>query len=204
MISPLYIRGEKKFLSPLSFSFSGPSGCGDQNCKARGKSSTLCTPKPSLAKTNCPKSHHAVLLKALFSLLLLVTMAIKAKENGTTIIQMMEANMVPCTPWERERPKGNHWGHWINCLSSSFYKCKSGFSGYHSLQRKPGSGNKHSSLSGFFFFLDFSFTRETGSIAERALALRPKFASYLCNFTCETGLNYLNEPQFWIPKMAHM
>lgn len=118
MLSTLYIEGEKRSLSPISHlprSLQVWRPC----CKARGKSPTAHIPKPSSAKPRCPNPHSAVLWKALFSLLLLVPRAGKAKENGTALTQMTEANTTPCAP--QDRPEGNPWGPWINCLRSSLH-----------------------------------------------------------------------------------
>lgn len=71
-------------------------------CTARGKSPTAHILKPSSAKPHCPNPHGAALWKASFSLLLLVTGAGKAKENGTRVTQITEANTMPCAPQERD------------------------------------------------------------------------------------------------------
>lgn len=92
---------------PLFFTSSGPTKCGNFITKLEGGLLTLHIPKPSLCKINHLKSHCVVWFKALFSLLLLLNLAMKAKANGT-VIQMTEANTVPCAP--RERPKKKYWG----------------------------------------------------------------------------------------------
>lgn len=97
MLSPLCVGGEKKFLFPSTFYILRCHQEWEFHYKARGMFLTLHVPKPSLSKINHPKSHCIVGFKAI-----LVTLTIKAKENGTTIIQMAEseANAMPCAPPE--------------------------------------------------------------------------------------------------------
>ena len=168
MLSTLYSGGEKWSLSSASH-LPRPVQVWRPCCKARGKSPTAHIPKPSSAKPRCPNPHSATLWKALFSLLLLVTRAGKAKENGTTVTQMTEANTTPCAP--RERPKGNPWGPWINCLRSSLHFTSAKVTFLVTMAFRESLAVEINIFHSVFLpSLTFPITHDTGSVAEGDLA----------------------------------
>lgn len=107
-----------------------------------------------------------------------------------------KASTIPCAPREKEIIVGVEETVWVLRFILQAQKRPLWAP---QLSEKLGGGNKHSSLSLFFAFLQFSIKHDTGSIEERALALGSSFGTW--TWISSLPLNYLWD---WVTYLTNM